>query len=306
MQIRQRLAMRRLEEVLACQQRERQDQTFFRSCLFCRYQAAGNRAKLIHHLYMIHHLNLGSPDNLVFVNEYLDILDRKLRKEVNPNNDYYDKFYVINYLELGKKWIEVLAEDFEDTMPTFMDSEEEEEDEFSQFWCLISADHGFDLKQEVKDLSLSFYERVKFVNYIRACCHDYRCFTCGKDDLHSWAALSKHLSQKTAPQQLQHASRVPDRKLWDKDEFLIPTFENDALLCRLDDLADGDEDADDDDAKRRARRSLPPDPAILDNGPLSGDASGSTLIVAEDPIDVSQSILNDKDLRQSLNVMENF
>jgi hypothetical protein len=59
-----RLAMRRLEEVLACQQRERQDSFFAQQCLFCRYVARGNRAKLIHHLYMIHHLNLGSPDNL--------------------------------------------------------------------------------------------------------------------------------------------------------------------------------------------------------------------------------------------------
>lgn len=42
-QIRERLAMRRLEEVLSCQQREREDRLFARQCLFCRYQAKGNR-----------------------------------------------------------------------------------------------------------------------------------------------------------------------------------------------------------------------------------------------------------------------
>uniref|UniRef100_A0AC34GMG8 C2H2-type domain-containing protein n=1 Tax=Panagrolaimus sp. ES5 TaxID=591445 RepID=A0AC34GMG8_9BILA len=119
---RQRLAMRRLEEALACQQREREDISFSMQCIFCRYVARGNRAKLIHHLYMIHHLNLGSPDNLVFVNEYLDYLREQLQRneciycekifadrntlmdhmrkrnhrEVNPKNRWLDRFYVIN------------------------------------------------------------------------------------------------------------------------------------------------------------------------------------------------------------------
>uniref|UniRef100_A0A914CNH5 C2H2-type domain-containing protein n=1 Tax=Acrobeloides nanus TaxID=290746 RepID=A0A914CNH5_9BILA len=125
--LRQRLAMRRLEEALACQQREREEATFSMQCIFCRYVARGNRSKIIHHLYMIHHLNLGSPDNLVFVHEYIDHLKEKLNRneciycektftdrnilmdhmrkrnhrEVNPKNNYYDKFYIINYLELG-------------------------------------------------------------------------------------------------------------------------------------------------------------------------------------------------------------
>ncbi|VDP52159.1 unnamed protein product, partial [Soboliphyme baturini] len=80
LQIRERLALRRLEEVLSCQQRERLDRSFDRVCLFCRYRVKGNRSKLIHHLYLIHQLNLGSPDNLVFVNEYLDLLASKIRE----------------------------------------------------------------------------------------------------------------------------------------------------------------------------------------------------------------------------------
>ncbi|VDM72905.1 unnamed protein product [Strongylus vulgaris] len=76
--LRQRLAMRRLEEALSCQQREREDNNFQQQCIFCRYTARGNRSKIIHHLYMIHHLNLGSPDNLVFVTEYIEHLKDKL------------------------------------------------------------------------------------------------------------------------------------------------------------------------------------------------------------------------------------
>ncbi|VDK80676.1 unnamed protein product [Litomosoides sigmodontis] len=76
--LRQNLAMRRLEETLACQQREREDTNFIQQCIFCRYTARGNRSKIIHHLYMIHHLNLGSPDNLVFVTEYIECLKSRL------------------------------------------------------------------------------------------------------------------------------------------------------------------------------------------------------------------------------------
>jgi hypothetical protein len=76
--LRQRLAMRRLEEALACQQREREDCTFSMQCVFCRYTARGNRAKIIHHLYTIHHLNLGSPDNLVFVSANIGIGKSKI------------------------------------------------------------------------------------------------------------------------------------------------------------------------------------------------------------------------------------
>lgn len=53
--LRQRLAMRRLEEALQCQQREREETTFYLQCMFCRYLARGNRSKIIHHLYMVGH-----------------------------------------------------------------------------------------------------------------------------------------------------------------------------------------------------------------------------------------------------------
>ena len=219
--IRQRLAMRRLEEALACQQREREEVSFSMHCVFCRYVARGNRAKLIHHLYMIHHLNLGSPDNLVFVHEYIEHLREKLNRneciycektfsdrnvlmdhmrkrnhrEVNPKNNYYDKFYIINYLELGKRWLDVLAEDFEDTMPSFQDSDDEEEDLEWHEWqedntdedqlrvvCLFCDDsydkvqgllghlveaHKFDLVDYIEKEKLDVYGRMKLLNHIR-------------------------------------------------------------------------------------------------------------------------------------------
>lgn len=220
--VRQRLAMRRLEEALSCQQREREEVSFSMQCIFCRYIARGNRSKMIHHLYMIHHLNLGSPDNLVFVSEYIEHLREKLQRneciycektfsdrtvlmdhmrkrnhrEVNPKNNYYDRFYIINYLELGKRWLDVLAEDFEDTMPTFVDSDDEEEEESSwhewqedntdedqlrvvclfcdrssekmeELLCHMKDQHAFDLNDFVEKENLDIYGRMKFLNFVR-------------------------------------------------------------------------------------------------------------------------------------------
>ena len=36
---------------------------------------------------------------------------KKQHKKINPRNTAYDKFYLINYLEVGKSWEEVQSED---------------------------------------------------------------------------------------------------------------------------------------------------------------------------------------------------
>ena len=36
---------------------------------------------------------------------------KKMHKRLNPKNPIYDKFYVINYLELGKNWEAVKSEE---------------------------------------------------------------------------------------------------------------------------------------------------------------------------------------------------
>lgn len=280
--LRQRLAMRRLEEALSCQQRERDDTNFSQQCIFCRYTAKGNRSKIIHHLYMIHHLNLGSPDNLVFVTEYIahlkDKLDRQeciycektfadrntlmdhMRKrnhrEVNPKNHYYDKFYIINYLELGKRWLDVLGEDFEDTTTAFQESDEELEEESWCEWqednvdvdetrvvCLLCDEtaergeqlmehmmdkHDFDLLKLIHDNKLDTYERMKFINYIRKQNFNAICWRCGKSDNGNLIGLYKHLEESEKP-----IHELPDRSRWDTEDFLVPIFGNDHFLWML-------------------------------------------------------------------------
>ncbi|CAI4222738.1 unnamed protein product [Auanema sp. JU1783] len=288
--LRQRLAMRRLEEALSCQQRERDDKSFQLQCIFCRYTARGNRSKIIHHLYMIHHLNLGSPDNLVFVTEYIEHLKEKMQRneciycektfqdkntlmdhmrkrnhrEVNPKNHYYDKFYIINYLELGKRWLDVLAEDFEDTMPTFQDSDEEEEDnswcewqedynamEDTRVLCLMcdeSAEcvetmfthmkdtHKLDLIGEIEKNKWGTYERMKLINYIRTQNFNGVCWICQKSDLGNTIQLAKHLKEEENP-----FKGFPDRSVWDKEDNLVPLFGNDHLLWMLESYFEGRE-----------------------------------------------------------------
>ena len=40
-----------------------------------------------------------------------DHMRKKQHKKINPQNKIYDRFYVINYLELGKSWEQVQSED---------------------------------------------------------------------------------------------------------------------------------------------------------------------------------------------------
>lgn len=77
-----------------------------------------------------HNLQLGNPQNLVYIDELIEIISdklnglqclfceknfpdrntlkehmrKKLHKRINPKNKLYDKYYVVNYLEADKTW----------------------------------------------------------------------------------------------------------------------------------------------------------------------------------------------------------
>ncbi|CAD5224097.1 unnamed protein product [Bursaphelenchus okinawaensis] len=318
-QLRQRLAMRRLEEALSCQQRERDDTTLTLPCIFCRYVARGNRSKIIHHLYMIHHLNLGSPDNLVFVNEYIEHLREKMQRnecifcektfpdrnvlmehmrkrnhrEVNPTNNYYDKFYIINYLELGKRWLEVLAEDFEDTMPTFVDSDDEEEEESWHEWqedntdedqlrvvCLFCTNnqadipsitehmkdkHAFHIINYIQENKLDFYERAKLVNFLRKKYHNPQNRPISADN--------------------EDKAEVPDKTEWAVEDNLVPYFGNDHLVWMLESYLEVKE--------KNAEEPELEDPEAGDAKDLIEQSKQNTVegVVAEDLPDLAESVL---------------
>ncbi|CAI9724399.1 finger 277-like [Octopus vulgaris] len=207
--LRQYLQKKRLETALEVQQKERTDQTFSRDCLFCREHFLGNRSELFNHMAFDHGFNVGQPDNLVFVSEFLNKLQQKLdnlqclycektfrdrptlkehmrkkqHKRIKSNNTLYDKYYIINYLEIGKNW-----ENFESSeeFSTDFDCEENwdgwHDESGSTAVCLFcdfsSADadillqhmkdsHGLDLNLLKKEHNLDFYQQVKLINYIR-------------------------------------------------------------------------------------------------------------------------------------------
>ncbi|CAG8569295.1 614_t:CDS:2 [Ambispora gerdemannii] len=128
--LRENLQLQKLNEILRIQSYERdKDAKEGRKCLFCK-NTCQNRSILFRHMFSEHNFNIGLPDNLVNVNEFLDILDQKLTKlqclycekiftspavlrkhmrkkkhfKINARNRIYDRFYVINYLEPGKNW----------------------------------------------------------------------------------------------------------------------------------------------------------------------------------------------------------
>ncbi|KAG0357655.1 hypothetical protein BC939DRAFT_487501 [Gamsiella multidivaricata] len=128
--LRDEIQREKLNEILKIQEKERnEDAKLKRKCLFCK-NICENRTILFKHMFAEHNFNIGLPDNLVNVNEFLDMLEAKLtslqclycektftspavlrkhmRKKkhfkISARNRLYDQFYVINYLEPGKNW----------------------------------------------------------------------------------------------------------------------------------------------------------------------------------------------------------
>lgn len=118
----------KLEHVLQVQEFERTDRGYKRLCLFCKLNFEGTRADFVGHLESQHNLQLGNPQNLVFIEDLVEKIDenlnkltciycnrvfpernilkehmrKKLHKRINPKNRDYDKYFIVNYLEPDK------------------------------------------------------------------------------------------------------------------------------------------------------------------------------------------------------------
>ncbi|XP_066505179.1 zinc finger protein 277 [Hoplias malabaricus] len=276
--LREQLQQKRLEEVLEQQQKERDDTSFQGTCLFCNEEFTGNRSALLNHMAREHSFSIGLPDNIVYCTEFLNTLERKLdnmqclycekifrdkttlkdhmrkkqHRRINANNHDYDRFYVINYLELGKTWEEVLSEDDREL-------QEEEDDDWSDWQahpvcavCLFCEQqeetmekiythmqeaHKFDLHKLKTGLNLKFYQQVKLVNYIRREIHQCRCYGCQKK-LETKQEVVQHMIKEN------HVMQLPEVSHWDQPQYYFPTYENDALLTALSDSECESEGAD--------------------------------------------------------------
>lgn len=273
--LREKLQQERLEEVLEQQQKEREDTTFHRGCMFCNEEFSGNRSTLLNHMAREHSFSIGLPDNIVYCDQFLDTLENKLdslqclycektfrdkttlkdhmrkksHRRINANNQEYDRFYVINYLELGKTWEEVQSEDDRDLVDgedddwsdwqahpvsavcLFCDHQSETMD---QIYTHMKVGHGFDLHKLRTELNLRFYQQVKLVNYIRRQIHQSRCYGC-EQKFDSREDVLQHIIAEG------HVMKLPEMSTWNQPQYYFPTYENDALLCTLSD-SDGDDE----------------------------------------------------------------
>ncbi|ESO90445.1 hypothetical protein LOTGIDRAFT_123167, partial [Lottia gigantea] len=283
--LRQFLQKQKLEEVLASQQKEREDNSFNAQCLFCKEHFTGNRSSMINHMATDHNFNIGQPDNIVYSNEFMTELQtmlnnlqclycekifkdktslkehmrKKLHRKIKSNNRKYDKYYIINYLELGKNWEEIHTEDDGDNNTDIEDETEEQnitdwykwkEEAGAQAVCLfcefssslpdclrdhMQELHDFDLHEIKLKLKLNFYQKVKLVNYIRRQVYQGICYGC-QEEFQDKKELLDHMHST------DHISRIPAPTVWDQPQYYFPTYENDNLLCQLEDCEEDDDD----------------------------------------------------------------
>ncbi|KAI7894529.1 uncharacterized protein EV154DRAFT_498083 [Mucor mucedo] len=274
--IREDMQRVKLNEVLKTQQNEREtDSKASRKCLFCK-NICENRAILFRHMFAEHNFNIGLPDNLVHVNEFLDTLEAKLsnlqclycektftspavlrkhmRKKkhfkIASKNRQYDRFYVINYLEPGKNWESFENDNYE--------SDDEKRDESWADWeedvqestmCLFDTNVSTSPKEALAhmksehDFDLPKIRKEKELNFyqIIALINYIR----HQSSLGKCFSCHKSLESETDLENHFKESDciknfVPmDAPFWKDPRFLIPTYENDPLLTGFEE--DGEE-----------------------------------------------------------------
>lgn len=191
-------------------------------------------------------------------------LKNKNHYKIHPQNHIYDKYYVVNYLRPGKLYDEETARaerDADEVSPkgeqdegapvTVSDAEKTEQewqeldepveqrttcllcprDEGSPEDCLahMRDTHSFDWHRLVAAAGLDTYESIKLINYMRVCYAEVLCMFCA-ESLATEEALQQHLTELHAP-----FDAIPEKKYWKDPRFLFPIYEDDPLVCFLDD-----------------------------------------------------------------------
>ncbi|XP_046609624.1 zinc finger protein 277 isoform X1 [Neodiprion virginianus] len=273
----------KLEWVLAQQDKERADTSFKRGCMFCRTEFSGSRNSYLQHLSRKHNLQLGRPENLVFVDELLDMLQnnveklicfycegvfkdrntlkehmrKKLHKTLNPADKKYDKFYVINYLEPDRnsQQKQNCVDDSED--PTGFTSGSDDGENAWSDWdgesvdavCLFCPYNNRDfaniLSHMISKHQFNFEEVTKDCDFYQ------------RVKIVNFVRRQIHIQKKCVfcdeaandlgehMSQLRHC-KLPARRVWDQPEYYFPTYENDSFLYNLEVSGGDNQDSDTD------------------------------------------------------------
>ncbi|CAH1395147.1 unnamed protein product [Nezara viridula] len=263
--IREKLQTELLESALDQQKSEREDTNYSHGCLFCRQIIEPTRSEYLIHLSTQHNLQLGKPENLVYVDELIEILEqkmeklqcifcertfkdrnvlkehmrKKMHKRINPDNKVYDRFYIVNYKGSEKSWKkEKKRRDSAEDEPCDWSDWQETltlsivclfcEESFSSWENVLNhMIHVHNFNYEDSTSEMDFYEQVKLVNFIRRQLYRNRCINCDNEFSNRVETLEHMISQIH--------NIMPSKDLWNQPEFYFPTYENDAFLCQIED-----------------------------------------------------------------------
>ncbi|KAJ3386840.1 hypothetical protein HDU92_002246 [Lobulomyces angularis] len=180
---------------------------------------------------------------------------KKKHFRVHSQNHFYDKFYLCNYApktntinpptESTKKNLIAIKNVESSTDEETYDDWSEEEEIPSQ--CLfesktfkspletfthMNAVHGFNFKELSK--SLTFYQKIKFINYIRKCSLKFVCFHCSKkfdrEKLFLQHFEKTNCIKTFKPKFGKDSNGSEFQSFWKDSNYLFPTIENDPLL----------------------------------------------------------------------------
>ena len=263
--VRTNLHQMRLENIMSEHEFERTTIQKEIPCLFCQSKFTGTWHEYLQWLFEEHQFNPGRPSNLVFIPYLIEYLKNQLdnnycifcgsqlpnqrtlrshmrkKKHMKISNDpLFDKFYMINYLELDGPPPKDDDDDDNGVMENFEDASKDfSETEVNETQCLIcddvfnspedcvwhmKADHGFDIGFIRRAYKGDFYNCVRFINYVRYNKNQGICFVCGEP-----------VTGNYAEHYMSHREKMPIKtpQLEGEDQLLIPVIEGDPLLTDL-------------------------------------------------------------------------
>lgn len=269
--IRNSLHSIRLEQIMLEHEKERTDIHNDINCLFCPNTFTGTWHQYLQWLFEEHQFNPGRPSNLVFIPQLIHLLkteietniciycqstfpnQRTLRSHMRkkkhmriPADPYFDRFYMVNYLELNGHW--QADDDDDDTTNDFNHMEsleqaalEDTETEVNETVCLICDNvfsspeeviyhmrkaHQFDINIVRKAANHNFYDCVRFINFARYMKSKNICFICRSNIEGDYC---QHI--------MSHEVKFPSDTsgIFGEDQLLIPFLDGDPLLTELED-----------------------------------------------------------------------
>lgn len=263
-EIRKSLHQMRLESIMIEHEQERTIKNQDINCLFCPSSFSGTWHEYLQWLFEEHQFNPGRPSNLVQIPKLIHYLKSQLdnnicifcnsqfpnqrtlmshlRKKKHmkiPSDPIFDKYYMINYLEMDGKPTAYDDEEDSEMEPLEEAMKDINEEEINETQCLICDaifptpreclvhmhnQHHFDISLIRNAYHNDFYNCVRFINHVRYLHSQRICFVCNQT-----------VDGDFAEHYMNHKEKMPLRlpKVDGEDQLLIPVIECDPLLTTI-------------------------------------------------------------------------